>query len=311
MTVFTALFATACCGTPRQTVSIQSRVNCRISVQNITADTVTVAFAGLPGNRPQTYANQVAIWNNSIIPWGFDPMGAMTIPLQTDQGTVALNNLVITATNFVVGYAVGQDLSTSCASARIAPDGSSPSQSHTQVDITRANTDTIVVRYHTLDGYQPASAHNWVGLWAGRVSPYSAPQALGRAAVTSDSTDGTVTLSGLHLQEQTPYTLIYFMGPELTEAGAMLVFQVQARKVSRRARPLGRRATRRRDAPRRAPVLIPQRTPQGAYDDRNSHPSQDSRHASVSNADEHQQRAGRLHRRGLQHHARQQPGGQR
>ncbi len=243
MGVLIAAVLSGCCGAKPRPVSVQSRVNCSVKVQNVTADTVTVAYRGLPGNRPQSYANQVAIWNSSVIPWGFEPLASMAIPMQTEQGTVALNNLVITNTNFVVGYSVGPDPESTCASARIGVDGSPAAESRTRLEIVGAEDDALVVRYHTLEGYQPAARGNWVGLWVGRVSPYAAPAPLARKAVATDSTDGTLTLGGLRLEEQTPYTLIYFLGPNLTEAGAMIVFQVQARKQSRQAR-LDRRACR-------------------------------------------------------------------
>jgi hypothetical protein len=236
MCLLSVAVAAGCGGAKSRPVSVTSRVNCSVSVQNVTADTVTVAYRGLPGNRPQTYANKVAIWNSSVIPWGFEPVASMTIPQQTEQGTVALNGVVITDTNFVVGYSVGPDSASTCASAQIGADGGSVGESQTRLEIVGAEADAVVVRYHTLDGYQPSAEGNWVGLWVGRVSPYDAPAALARKQVATDSTDGTIELRGLRLKEHTPYTLIYFLGPDLTEAGAMIVFQVQARKQSRHAR---------------------------------------------------------------------------
>ncbi|WP_052293805.1 hypothetical protein [Azospirillum sp. B510] len=239
----------------------------KLSVLNVTSDTATIGYRSLPANRPKSYGDFLAIWQGRMIPWRAPPLARITIPQDTDSGSVVLSGFTLANLDYVVGYGTGPAISTIAASVPIPPvtgesaeGGTStanpaPGQPGSSVTMTLASqtSEALAVRYATLPGYQPASYGNWIGIWPGQMSPYNAFKPLACADVPSDANLGTVAMNGLSLGAEETYTLVYFTGPaapasdgkaapgcaaawsdggqtpDTTQAAAMLVFQTASR----------------------------------------------------------------------------------
>lgn len=237
-----------------------------LSILNVTSETATVRYQSLPANRPRTYGNFLAIWQGRMIPWQAPPLARITIPQDTDSGSVVLSGFTLANLDYVVGYGTGPKASTIAASVPIPPDagtgtaadtGSGPASTSVTMTLSSLTSETVAVRYATLPGYLPFSYGNWVGIWPGRMSPYNAFQPLACADVASDANLGTVAMNGLSLGAGETYTLVYFTGPaapasadtpaagcaaawsaagtqtpNTTQAAAMLVFQAASRTTT-------------------------------------------------------------------------------
>jgi len=197
---------------------------CTVSVTYVDGETVIVGYSGLPGNQPKTYKNFVAIWENSVIPWTAPPLATVLIEQNSPQGTAVFENLTITRNAYVVGYAVGPDVTNICCSSLIAAGGLLAAPTQVSISLNYVGTDMISIYYQTLAGYLPQQYNNWIGLWKGYASPYNASAPQGTVIINSDASDGTVNMNNVQLEANANYTLIYFVGKELTMAAAILNF---------------------------------------------------------------------------------------
>jgi hypothetical protein len=197
-----------------------------ITVPYVGPNAVSVDYTTLPGNTPKSYSNFLAIWESTIVPWKVPPMATQKIIGDTQQGSVSFSNLSIQSKAYIIGYAVGPEITDICATATVFAGGQTGSNSEfsTSIGIAHVDDDTIVVQYYCCLGYQPQPAKNWIGLWQGPASPFSSGPPIYQQPVTSSSATGTVVMNGVTLTFATQYTLVYFMGPDLTDAAAILTF---------------------------------------------------------------------------------------
>lgn len=244
------------------TVTPESSV-IKLSILNVTSETATVGYRSLPANRPKTYGNFLAIWQGRMIPWQAPPLSRITIPQDTDSGSVVLSGFTLANLDYVIGYGTGPNTSTIAASVPIPPDTGSdndssaapaPAGNSVTMSLASLTAEAVAVRYATLPGYLPSSYGNWIGIWPGQMSPYNPFKPLACADVASDANLGTVAMNGLSLGAGEIYTLVYFTGPavpapagqaapgcaeawsaggtpapDTTLAAAMLVFQAASR----------------------------------------------------------------------------------
>lgn len=197
---------------------------CHISVENYTADTVTVRYQGLPGNQAHTYQNFIAIWEASVIPWTVPPVERTPIGQNGQSGTMTINDLTITRSRYTIGYGTGKEISTICASARLDAGGLHAAPTSVRIGLNHVGTHSVSVNYQTLSGYLPHTYGNWIGLWRGYISPYNAPVPLGSVSISNDASEGNVGINDVVMGINTAYTLVYFVGRERTEAAAILTF---------------------------------------------------------------------------------------
>ncbi|MCP3140385.1 hypothetical protein [Pyxidicoccus xibeiensis] len=203
---------------------------CALTITGSSGTTVDVSYVGPPGNQPHTFQNFVALWRASVVPWGVVPEARLTVPTDGETGSLVLMDVSITRAEYTTAYAVGPEVDDICASALLEADGSAGPVDAVTAKIVSLGADSLTVRYHTLDGYLPATAGNWLGLWRGRVSPYHAPaEALARVPIPQDVTDGDVDINGVKLEPDFPHTLIYFMDKDLKSAAVVLQFTPVAR----------------------------------------------------------------------------------
>ncbi|GAA3927883.1 hypothetical protein GO495_05685 [Chitinophaga oryziterrae] len=197
---------------------------CTVSIPYFDADTVTVNYAGLPGNQPATYKNFVAIWEASMIPWTVPPLSQVQIEQNSQQGTVVINGLTITRNAYIVGYGVGPDITNICCSSIISAGGLLAAPTQVSISLNYLGTTSLSIHYQTLGGYMPQQYNNWIGLWKGYASPYSTDTPVASVTISSNASEGTVGMNNVQLGINSNYTLIYFMGTERTTAAAILNF---------------------------------------------------------------------------------------
>jgi hypothetical protein len=204
-------------GTP-----IQSQ--CSIGIDGYSGTTVDLSYRGLPANQPESYRNFVAIWQSTVVPWRVPPLKQVFIPDNAESGTLVMDGLQITNSNYILAYSVGPALSDICASAVLGIGGQLGRTDAVAVSLNGVGTTSLSVHYVTLSGYLPATNQNRIGLWTGLVSPYDPPPCLATVAVPQDVNEGDVAINGIAVTIDTTYTLVYFMGTAQTTAAAILSF---------------------------------------------------------------------------------------
>ncbi len=195
-----------------------------ISIPSITPATVMVSFTSLPGNTPKTNQNFVAIWESTIIPWPIKPLAVQQVPLDQEQGSVVMSGLSVQSKPYIIGYGVGPLITDICASAIVYVGGQPGGGFSSSIGIESLTADAIVVHYVLCSAYQPLASGNWIGIWQGSASPFFSGPPLVKALITGNSNEGYVAMNGLNLAFGTQYTLVYFVGPALTNAAAILNF---------------------------------------------------------------------------------------
>lgn len=207
---------------------------CSLTIEEYTADTVSLKYSGLSGNQPHSYGNFVAIWETTAIPWTVPPLAQQQIPQNAQMGTYVMSGgFTLTNNAYIVGYAVGDKITDICAVAYISAVELTAPPDHVYMSITKIGTNSLSVNYYTLLGYLPKTYKNWIAIWEGYASPYNAPKPLGRYWVNSDANQGTIEIKNIKLSLDKTYTLAYFMGADkglcwprtLTNAAAILNFQ--------------------------------------------------------------------------------------
>jgi hypothetical protein len=198
------------------------------------ANGVVVRYTGVPGNRPGSYNNSVALWDT----WSPIVAGPhKTSPLETVsiQDDLQPNTIYIpwkfTGTDYLITYQVGEELTTMCASLQLSlklkPMAVPPGA--ISLSVCQLDDSSITIVYSTLGGYLPKTYGNWVGVWQGFPGPYFAPTPDSWAPVASDHTQDLLTVPNLRIIPGFDYRIIYFMGPQAdgvpgSNIGAMLSF---------------------------------------------------------------------------------------
>lgn len=200
-----------------------------VAVDRAPADNISGVIAkyqSLSGNLPNTYGNAVALWNSLLPNLSTSPLKTALVTTDDQIGEVFID-YGLSLTNYSVTYQLGSSTHTICAMAQIRQGSAAASlPMFVSIQIQSITTSTVSVLYSTLPGYQPSKYGNWIGMWPGFALPYDAPPPWKQAKVDSPYSQGRVTLD---FENVTPdYTLVYFTGPELTHAAALLYFTVSA-----------------------------------------------------------------------------------
>jgi hypothetical protein len=204
-------------GTPQE-------FNCGISIDNFTGDTVAVSYQGLPASQPKTFGCFVAIWQASMIPWNEPPLKQVTIDDNGEQGSYVLDGLTIGRNSYIVGFGTGPDITDICASSMLKAGGLLAAPTYVSIGLDYIGSNALAIHYQTLAGYLPQQSNNWIGLWPGYASPYTAGKPAAQIPVSSNNSEGVVAMNNVALGINSNYTLIYFMGGSKTTAAAMLNF---------------------------------------------------------------------------------------
>jgi hypothetical protein len=209
----------------------QKLYHCTISIDSSTADTLEIVYNSLPANQPKTFKNFVAVWEATMIPWNEEPLKKIYIENDSERGSLSINGLIITNNGYIVGYGVGPDITTICCSAVLKPIESLQIvfPTNVSIEIIELTMNMLKIKYNTLPGYLPKKYGNWIGVWKGFASPYNEPDdPIASTQINSNSTEGNVILNNINLESDSNYSIIYFMGKEITTAGSILYFKNNA-----------------------------------------------------------------------------------
>jgi hypothetical protein len=84
----------------------------KIEITNVQATRIDINYDTLPGNQPNTFGNQVVLWqDHNEIPFGTPPLDSMPIPSNTQAGSLTFSgSFDINNNSYIVGFAVGPNL---------------------------------------------------------------------------------------------------------------------------------------------------------------------------------------------------------
>jgi hypothetical protein len=193
-----------------------------VSVPVISADSILVAYTSLPSNRPNTYGNYVAIWQNANqIPWDQDPLKLTTIPSDQQRGNVLFDGLTIEKNDYILGYGVGpakadsQKYGNICSTIYL-PMGSDTDPSGIVVTLPSlvlkfVGQNAVMVQFNMPSNYTPATNKAWMGLWRGAGTSYRNPPDTGAVPVTVNANTGTGGFNNVPLGVGLDYTIAFFM----------------------------------------------------------------------------------------------------
>jgi hypothetical protein len=151
-------------------------------------------------------------------------LAQVAIGQNAEQGTLVISGLTVTRSSYIVGYSVGPDITDICCSSLISTGGLLGAPSVVSISLENLGSTSLSIHYQTLSGYLPQQYGNWIGLWKGYVSPYNASTPVATVMLNSNSSEGTVGMNNVPLGINSNYTLIYFMGKDLSTAAAILNF---------------------------------------------------------------------------------------
>lgn len=192
----------------------------KLEVTDVSADTVTVHFTGLPNNDPNKYSNYSAIWQGPGA--GYDgraPKGTFAFgPDYHDPvGEFTFDKLTITTDDYTVGYAVGAEQDTGqkygnvCATAYIPSGASDPKDCTYQsliLEMGRVGSTSVSVKFSAPDNYNAKLDGAWIGIWRDQASYFTVPAKAAKADI--DGSSGTVTINGFPLGVGNKYTIAMF-----------------------------------------------------------------------------------------------------
>lgn len=84
---------------------------------------------------------------------------------------------------------------------------SAPESEQIELNVQTTTSDSVTIAYAGINGNEPASFGNTIFVWEGTVVGWNDPP-VATMAIDSDTTDGSVTISGL-TPDSTPYTIGY------------------------------------------------------------------------------------------------------
>jgi hypothetical protein len=199
---------------------------------------VIVGYAGILGNRPQSFGNTVAVWDtwSPILdgPTPTQPLCTVPVPQDEQPSTVDVP-WGFGPTDYLISYQAGGPYTTMCATRRLSLSIALMSEppSSVMLGVAALDAQSVTLTYNALLGCKPKSWGHWVGVWTGFPAPYAPGAPDGWAAIESDRTQGVVTVTGLEIYPTLDYSVIYFMGPVAdgvpgTALGALLTFTAGA-----------------------------------------------------------------------------------
>lgn len=191
-----------------------------IKIQQVTSDAIVVGYNSLPDNRPNTYGNFIAIWQNqNQIPWDQDPISTQSIPNDQQQGTVFFPGLTVQDNDYIIGWSVGPTLSTgqkygNVCSTAFVPKGSNndPSKiiySYSNLVLGYVGQNAVLVQFSTPKNCRPVDNGAWLGMWRGGASYKNTPDY--SIPVTVNANKGSAGFNNTPLGIGNEYTIAYFM----------------------------------------------------------------------------------------------------
>jgi len=193
----------------------------QVAVGYVSGTLIVYSYDSLPSNEPNSYQNTLFLWqNNAAIPYSTPPLDSIVIPGNSPNSGAPWTGLQIQNLEYVIGYAVGPNVSNICSWVSIPASGpgtGGPTFQTTAIT-TYTSAFTIVVHYETPAGNLPQTNQQWVGVWPGPLASYTVPP-LAKAAAISDNNEGDLSII-YNFTAGDQYTIAYFMGTDQTAMAA-------------------------------------------------------------------------------------------
>ncbi len=190
----------------------------KIEITTITANSLDITYDTLSGNQPNTFGNQVVLWQNSNeIPFGTPPLQSKIIPSNTQAGSLNFDGLDLNNNSYIVGYAVGPTLNNpaqtygNICSSSFIPAAGQPSPTNnfegTIVNVKPGTTSVSFGLENFPNQIDLKGNGSWAAIWqAGAPSYYARPL----SAVQITSNNGGA-FNNVNIGRGLTYTIAIFM----------------------------------------------------------------------------------------------------
>lgn len=206
-----------------------SNKQCTLQITGFSGNTLSLAYQTLPANQAGLNSNSLWLWRASEVPWNYAPEKMQLLPVgSTQSGYYMLDGISIASgADYIACYSLDSTVREICACAVLGEKIDSTKNTAVTMQLLQAQGNSLSLSYNTLSGYLPQTYGNWFGVWKGSASPYNAPKPMATGKPMDDSNSGTATLNGLLLESGQTYTLMYFLGKQMTHAAVLLTFKMQ------------------------------------------------------------------------------------
>ncbi|MEN3754053.1 hypothetical protein ABC733_19550 [Mangrovibacter sp. SLW1] len=197
-----------------------------LMINLVAGNLVNFSYQTLSGNQPNTYSNQVYLWevSDDSIPWSRPAQSSTPVLLNIPVGDQNMENVQITTNAYILGYSlapatsasVWSDYSNVVACAYIPPwtegtENRQVTQSTCVIEPRYVGSTSLVCYFTFLPGFQATLSKSWIGIWPGRSASYTVPPKWFSPLI--DATDsGYAGINNLALAVGEQYTLGLFSG---------------------------------------------------------------------------------------------------
>lgn len=196
-----------------------------LRIDTVSSSSVVLRYETLAGNKPKSNGNMLLVAQGTHVPAGPSDISLYPVVLDDADGYQTITNLDFASGPYVLGYTVGPRLDTVASVIILYIDGRSSPPFPTTIGLVAANANSVLVNYRTSYKYRPESYGNWLGLFEGGDAPFIQPREAYRTMkVSGDAPEGELAFNGLELVRGRLYTLVYYTGPNRTEAACALTF---------------------------------------------------------------------------------------
>jgi len=189
-----------------------------IEITGVSSDSLGFAYKCITGNKPNTYGNLVALWQSSdgTIPYDSAPIKVYQIPYNNTEGSYEFDKITVSNVGYVVGYAVGPNLTGQgqqtygnvCSSSFISSPSADPVDFDAKLTIKKVGSMSVSVSFALPDNIQPSANGAWLALWRSGNPSYTAAPLLTKA-LTLDTPTGSAVMN-FALAIDTDYTVGLF-----------------------------------------------------------------------------------------------------
>jgi len=190
-------------------------VQTKIAITFVSSDTIGLSYDSMPNNRPNTYGNYIALWQNqNQIPWDTDPLQKQAISGDTQKGSMVFQGLQVDKNDYILGYSVGPARTESQKSGNVCSTAFVPLGTENQdfkyffsaMSLKNVGPNSVIVQFNLPPGARAATNKAWMGLWRGESASYNNPPDYA-VPITIDSNVGTVGFNNVHIGIDLTYTL--------------------------------------------------------------------------------------------------------
>lgn len=184
------------------------------TVDQVSADAISISYRLMPGSHADTTGAMVGIWQNQQVPWDDVPLATQALGPQ-QSGSVVLQGLTVQANDYVIGLFTGplrsgEQHNGNCAAQALLdiPANTTTYDSDT-VRVVSVGTTSLAVWFACLPGYRAATNKAWLGLWRGATADRDIPPDFA-TGITIDSNAGTAGFNNISIGMGLTYTVGFF-----------------------------------------------------------------------------------------------------